>query len=332
MEHDTKLTAGEVANLWTSYMHDSMCICVFDHFLENVQDEEIKNTLDFAKELSASHLPKIEEIFNKEEIAIPQGFTDKDIYKAPRLFTDVFYTRYLECMSRNGLIANSLCLGTAYREDIKTIYQTIINEAEELYNQTNNLLKEKGALVRSPIIHYPQKVTYVQDESFVGGTFSFTKRPLLAIEVAHIANNIESSQIYKALIMGFSQVAESDKVRKHLRESINDTDKFIDDLKEFLEHAEIAAPMTSDDSITNSTTSPFSDKLMMFIISTLNEFSISLVGTSLGASARSDLAANYMKFVSHLSKFALEGTKLMIGNGWLERPPQTLDRNNLMKK
>ncbi|WHX98603.1 DUF3231 family protein [Neobacillus sp. DY30] len=96
-----KLTASELSYLWTSYLADSMSLCVLKYFLVHIDDNDIKSLTTYALELSQKHVRFIREIFTKEQIQVPQGFTEQDVnLLASRLFSDVFYIRYLRNMSK----------------------------------------------------------------------------------------------------------------------------------------------------------------------------------------------------------------------------------------
>ena len=78
--------------------------------------------------------------------------------------------------------------------------------------------------------------------------------------------------------------------------------------------------------VTNSTISPFSEKLILFFISSANSIAISTLGDALSVSLRKDVTANYSLFLMEVMKYGDEGLKLMVKRGWLEQPPQPIDR------
>jgi hypothetical protein len=104
--HDhIKLTASELSYLWTSYLADSMSVCVLKYFLVHIDDKDIKSLTTHALELSQKHVEFIRAIFTKEQIQIPQGFTEQDVnLLVKRLFSDIFYLRYIRNMSKGGLV------------------------------------------------------------------------------------------------------------------------------------------------------------------------------------------------------------------------------------
>jgi Protein of unknown function (DUF3231) len=57
--HNVPLTTGEIANLWTQYMNDSLAICVLSHTIETTQDKKVMEILEFARSLSEAHIEKI---------------------------------------------------------------------------------------------------------------------------------------------------------------------------------------------------------------------------------------------------------------------------------
>ncbi|MGG1397726.1 DUF3231 family protein [Bacillus salipaludis] len=62
MEHNPKLVSSEIANLWASYMADSLNVCMMKYFIATVEDEETKNILQHSKQLSEGHLVTITSI------------------------------------------------------------------------------------------------------------------------------------------------------------------------------------------------------------------------------------------------------------------------------
>ncbi|GLB60696.1 DUF3231 family protein [Cytobacillus sp. NCCP-133] len=63
----------------------------------------------------------------------------------------------------------------------------------------------------------------------------------------------------------------------------------------------------------------------------MNGSSIPKLNSS-GINIRKDLVVRYAKMMAEVGNYANEGAKIMIDNGWLENPPQSLDREELRKK
>lgn len=331
VSHHPKLTSSELSMLWSTYMSDSMAVFVMKHFIRNTDDVNVKDIIMQAKSYSEEHLQSIKELFKKEQIPVPQGFTDADFNEtAPRLFSDEFYLRYLRQMGRSGMATYSLATGTSVRGDVLTSFKAWLSESSTLYKDTTDLMVKKGIIVRSPVIPYPLEVEFVEKQHFLAGFFG-EKRPLLALEVAHLGTNIEINDNLMTLFLGFAQVAHNKEVSHYLVRGHEIMTKQKEVFTSILELNNSPIPGTWDANMTASTTSPFSDKLIMFHIGALLAMSFGDYGTAIGASFRSDLAVNYTRLMAEIGKFAEDGTNIMIKYHWMEKPPQTLNRDQLVK-
>lgn len=330
MEHHPDLVSSEISNLWSSYMSDQINVCFTTYFINCVSDHDVKNVLEQSKSFSEKNLEKLIRLFEKEKIVIPQGFNHADVNEeAPKLYSDIFYMRFLEKMGRVGASINGLAMGTSYRTDIIDFYILNLNESSKLYKNVLELMKRKGVLVRSPYIPYPERVEYIQDEHFFTGYLTLHKRPLLAVELNHLSNNIESNIVGRTLIEGFAQVAEGGGVRDYFQQGIQLSSDIINKLEQPIKENETNSPFTSSGTVTNSTIAPFSDKLMMAFVSTLNLISLENLGKGIAASMRHDLNAIYLRLSEKVGKYASKGAKLAIRKGWIEKPPQTLDKRKI---
>ncbi|WLD95443.1 DUF3231 family protein [Alkalihalobacillus sp. AL-G] len=54
-------------------------------------------------------------------------------------------------------------------------------------------------------------------------------------------------------------------------------------------------------------------------------------GTAISASIRKDLGVNYSRLLE-TTQYLNDGAKLLIKNGWMEKPPSSLDRDELKNK
>lgn len=90
--HDhVKLTTAELNYIWTSYLADSMSVCVLKYFLKNIEDEDIKSIVIHSLDLSQQHIEIIRGIFSDEGIQIPQGFTEQDVLEEKKLRNSIEY-------------------------------------------------------------------------------------------------------------------------------------------------------------------------------------------------------------------------------------------------
>jgi hypothetical protein len=325
------LTASELSYLWTSYLADSMSVCVLKYFLVHVDDNDIKSLTTHALELSLKHVEFIRDIFIKEKIQIPQGFTEHDVnLLVKRLFTDTFYLRYIRNMAKGGLVTYGRVLQNVYRHDIRTFYSECLIETLELDTKATTILLEKGLAIRPPVIPYPQKLEFVHQQSFILEGLG-RRESLTGTEINNLFANILTNHLGASMGMAFSQVAKSKKVRKFFLRGKEVSLKHIKALSSYLEMDSLSVPMAYDQEVTDSTESPFSDKLMMFHFSLMIYAGIGNYGIAISESQRTDLVVDYSRFNMEVLKLSEDGANLMIENEWLEQPPMAANRRDLAK-
>jgi hypothetical protein len=330
-EHNIRITSAELANLWNTYMNDSMAVCVLQYFLEKVEDTQIQSVVEYTLELSKKHIRKMTDLYNQESHPIPRGFTKEDVdVKAPRLFDDSFFLYYIKQMARIGIGAHGLALSLAARSDIRSFYEECSQDAHRLDHKATQLLLSKGLYVRAPYTSLPEKVEFVQKQGFLGDLLG-SQRPLLAMEITHLYANIQTNALGRALLMGFSQVAKLKEIRHYMVRGRDIASKQIEVLQTILNESHVKAPMTWNDTVMESTISPFSDKLMMFHVSAITSVGIADYGASMSISLRKDITAAYVRLLAEGGKYAEDGVNIMIEQGWMEQPPQAADRNALAK-
>ncbi|MEH7121482.1 DUF3231 family protein [Neobacillus vireti] len=324
-----KLTASELADLFANFQGDSMFTCVFEHFLQVVEDVEVKDYIEFAKALSKRHVKQVSDIFTMEKIPVPVGFGEQDVRKdAPRLFSDLFMIFYITQMASISLTIYSSAYGNASRQDIMNYFRNNINDSAETYERGIHLLLSKGMDLSPPTIPYAKKVDFVEDKSFIS-IFTGRDRPLTAPEIKHLQFIINTNILGKSLMLGFSQVASSEKIRKNFQEGAKLAGKQIKGLSLILEKQDLPSPKLLDAHVTDSTSSPFSDKLMMFHGSLAGSVALTNMGTALGQMMRHDLAAEIMLFIPLIGKYNNDGLNMMIEHGWVEEPFTAADRKKL---
>ena len=81
----------------------------------------------------------------------------------------------------------------------------------------------------------------------------------------------------------------------------------------------------------NFSEDPFSDKLMVYHIALLNITGLGNYGMAISTSTRRDLIKEYMRLSGEIGLYAEDGANLMIKHGWMEEPPQAVDREKLSK-
>jgi hypothetical protein len=327
-----RMTAAEMSFLWTQYINDTASICVNSHFLAKVKDEEVRPVIEFALEGSKKNIAFLQEFFKSESFPVPIGFTKEDvILDAPKLFSDTFVLMYLRNMSILGMTAGGVSLGLVTRPDIVQFFKNVLKTAVGLQDLTRELMLKQGTYVRPPFISLPDKVDFVKKQQFLAG-FLGDKRPLTAVEITLLFNNVQTNAIGKTLIIGFAQIAKHKEVKQYFLRGRQIAQKHIDIFSDILKKEDLPAPMTWDAALSDSTETVFSDKLMMFHVSVMIAAGIGNYGTSMSGSPRRDLAAKYASLIPEISLYAEDGANIMIKHGWMEEPPQTDDRRSLIKE
>lgn len=327
-----KLTSAEIGKLWVVYMGNSMSICVLSYFLNHVEDTDIKGVVQKALNMSKDFMDKISQVFNEEGIPIPIGFTEDDVnVDAPRLFADQFYLHYLKYLGKAGLSIYSTAIPLMIREDVRELVIYMDKKTIELVKELNEQLGQKGYLVRAPIIPIPPGNSFVQKQEYLNG-FLGDLRPLHALEITHIHDNIENNVTSKCLLIGFSQVAHSKKSREFFLRGKDITMNHIEKCTEKLHKENLPAHPILDDLVEVSTIAPFSDKLMISHKIDMFSMKIRSYSNALSLNGRRDIGAMYGKFVLDVGRYVEDATNIMIDKGWMEEPPHAVDRNELAKE
>jgi hypothetical protein len=327
-----KLTSAEIAKLWAAYMGNTMGKNVILFFLQHVEDQSIKKVLDDAYLLSEEFIQTIKEIFIQENYPIPVGFTEEDVnLGAPRLFLDEFYLHYLRYAGKAGMSIYTAAIPLMTRPDVRGFFIHCLDSTIKLLTEVTNVLLEKGFLVKPPPIPIPEKADFVKKQNYLNGYFG-NVRPLHGLEIAHLYDNIENNIASKGLLIGFSQGAKHEKVREFLIRGKEITNKHIEICSQLLHNDNLPSPMILDHLVTPSTFPPFSDKLMVFHKIDMFSMKIRSYANGLSLNGRRDLGLMYGKFLLDIGLYVEDGAQIMIDQGWMEQPPEAVDRDSLTSK
>ncbi|MFV2047001.1 DUF3231 family protein [Metabacillus litoralis] len=332
MTQNVRLTGPEITALWGQYMNDSMSVCVLTYFIKTVKDDEVKSILEFALNLSKTHVEKVKELLKKEEYPLPKGFTEEDInLNAPPLFSNNFMMQYLYVMTLHGMNSYSLAVGTSVRADQRDYFIKCNQEATTLYDKIIELMLHKGVFSRPPYINAPHETDVVDKQNYLGGWFT-KKRPLNGIEVGNIYYNMQKTIVKIDLEIGFSQVCHSKEVREYFQRGANICKKHNDVFTQILTEDNLPSPRNWTSEVSNTIVSPFSDKLMLFHIVSLVSVTVGYYGTALSTCQRKDVILKYMRLLAEIGIYAEDGANILIKNGWFEQPPTVDDRAALARK
>ncbi len=330
--HNAPLTSAELARIWQGNSHYKMLWCVFKHFSNTVADQDLRLNIDQAISIFETRINRTGEMLNVEGCPVPLPSADHDLdLEAPRLFTDLFYYYYILNLARIGLQLNSIALARSTRADVRDYYKESVATTMRYYNRFSDIMLEKGIYIRPPVTDTFEKTDTVKKQNFLRG-FLGERRPLLQLEIDHLFFGINNNLIGSALATGFQQVARTGQVRAHMARGAEIARKHIDIFSSVLQKENLPVPMHSGELLTDSTTPPFSDRLMMRHLVLLTGIGIGNYATAMATSLRHDLSVNYLRLIGEIANYGEDGANIMIENSWLEEPPRKKDMRDLTKE
>ncbi|GAB3802306.1 DUF3231 family protein [Virgibacillus kimchii] len=326
-----ELTSAEMGKLWAAYTGNTMAVCVLRYFSKHAEDPEIKKVVNKALNLAESIVSYIKNVFTQANFPVPYGFNKDDVtLEAPRLFQDEFYLYYLKYTSKAGMSIYTIAISLVSRPDIRSFFIRTLQKTVELVSSVKDIMTAKGLMVKPPAIPNPDKAEFVEKQNYLNGFFG-NVRPLHALEITHLYDNMENNIASKALLIGFSQVARKEKVKKFLLRGKEIADKHIMSCEKQLQKNDLPSLPLIDDLVGTTSFPPFSDKLMLW--HKIDMFSVKIRTYANGASlnGRRDIGGMYAKLMMDVGLYVEDGTNIMIENGWMEKPPEAADRDGLVK-
>ncbi|MFC0216664.1 DUF3231 family protein [Paenibacillus chartarius] len=330
-KHNIELSCTEIGGLWSIYFQESMTVCFLKYFLHHLQDAEILPLAEESLQISLGRLDHIKSIFLAENFPIPAGFSDGDVnLAAPPLFHDTFALSFIYMMNRLGTINYAFTASNNVRLDVLDFFNECIHTSTEMFGKAVKLMLEKGIYDRPPKMNYPQKIEFVQEVSFLDGMLG-KKRPLNAIELSEMFFNIERNYFSIIVMLGFAQVLEDKKLKDFVTRGRKISEQQVKLFNDLLLEEDLLGTVTVSMEVTASTVSPFSEKLIMFMINVLNAVDIVLISHALALSMRADLIAQYTKIIGEVMAYAKDAFDIVVERKWLEQPPLVTDRQQLLK-
>ncbi|HEY8911009.1 MAG TPA: DUF3231 family protein [Desulfosporosinus sp.] len=323
-------SASEVGHLWTSYFAECMAVCFLKYYVAKSKDPDIHAVLQRALDISSQRVNTLEDIFTSIQHPIPEAYGERDVdVNAKQLFSESFTIKYTRLMHKFILINYSNSLSVSSRSDVRSYFSECLTTSKEIHQKATEVLLAKGLLLKSPSIVIPDRVDFVHDKDYLGSILG-AKRPLNAMEISHIVSLMETKQLLKTLNLGYGQVVQSEKVKRFISQAKQIADKQLKKLGSYLDDEDLPEPIILSNLVTDSTESPYSDKLIMCQVTVVIATVIAEYGLSASNTARKDLAATFANLVIEVLSLAKDGAELMIESGWLEKVPQTADRKELM--
>lgn len=319
-----------MGKLWVAYTGNTMATCVLSYYLQHVEDRDIKKVVAKALKLSEKLVNNIRDIFMQEKFPVPIGFTSEDVnLGAPRLFADEFYLHYLKYTSKAGMSIYAIAIPPIMtRKDTRNLFIETFHETEKLINEVNDTLMKKGFYTPPPQIPIPEKVDFISKQNYLNGFFGDI-RSLHALEIAHLYDDNENNTASKALLIGFSQVAKNEKVKKFMLKGKEITANHIEACSQMLNKEHLPTQPLLDDLVTTSNFAPFSDKLMLWHKIDMFSMKIRSYANAASLNGRRDLGVMHGRFMVDIGKYVQSGANIMIDHGWMEQPPKATNRKEL---
>ena len=320
--HRTRLSSSELSGIWQSYHVETMAYILTQYFLHFAEDPDIRALLHQVKDYREAQLNELKNLFNREQIILPTGYTEEDInYSAPRLFYDPFALSFVYMMARIDLINLAFITGNIVRRDILELFKTSLSHAFSTYEKATALMLSKGLYDRPPNLPYPKKNEFVK-----GLKYLLEGRPINVLELSEVSFNIERNYFSLVLCTALAQTATDKEIKEFLLEGKKISEKQIKFFNEVLTKDELLGSTPIQMDVTAGNLSPFSDRLVMGLFTALNTIDITLIGHGMSLFMRSDLQLNSAKFFTEILQYTVKGFHIMTKRKWLEQPPQDIKR------
>jgi Protein of unknown function (DUF3231) len=330
--HEIRYTSAEIAALWTTYIQTSATSCFYKHFLQYLTDDQIKHLIKEALSMNNDTIKALENMFIEEKFPIPYGFSDEDVnFTAPALYTELFALSFVYRAGQVIMNYFSMMMGKVARKDVYKFYEKCLSHSTELYEKALNLMLAKGIYDRPANIDYPKGVEYLQHSSSLFEHWLGQDRPLNCLELSELFFSIERNSIGLVLLNGLIQVTKDPEIKEFLKKGKKLSEKQIDTYNEILKESNEFPTSPVPLEVSNSTISPFSERLIMFFINSSNQLGLTSISYTMSVSFRKDLAVHYSRFIAEIIKYGAQGLEIMVKRGWMEKPPESADRKNLHK-
>ncbi|MBO9600166.1 MAG: DUF3231 family protein, partial [Cohnella sp.] len=132
------------------------------------------------------------------------------------------------------------------------------------------------------------------------------------------------------IMLGFAQVMDNKKLKQLILRGKKLSENQIELFNGLLMKEDLLGTVPISMEVTDSTTSPFSDKLIMSMINILNSVDILLISHALSLTMRTDLTAHYTKIIAKVMAYAKSTFDVVVQRKWLEQPPLTTNRKQLI--
>jgi hypothetical protein len=303
-----KPTAGEIANIWKYVIGNQAHLCFLEHWMHHAEDEELKMILQKSKAIANQIVNQGIELYQKAGFPQPIGFSlDKDATPdVPRLMSDKAIFFILQVLSEYGVYGYGLTLGKIETTEVMTFFDTCLKNSAELYRFITEIIKKKGYQHQSIYIPIPKQAEFVHEQSFLAGWWG-EQRPVNSIEIDSLIFSLRGAILAKTIYMMLSQIAKDSKVQKFCHRGMEVTKKRVEKIQSLNTAENLPFQATYETELTDSSISPFSERLIMFEAMSLAEIAIARYGNALSAVVRRDLVTMFSLYIVETGTFLDDG-------------------------
>ncbi|MFC4797788.1 DUF3231 family protein [Neobacillus sp. GCM10023253] len=322
-----ELTSSEVSNLWSSYLKSNMELRFFEYFYASIESNETKQVIEKMLNQTENSINELKEIFIKDNLTIPLGFTDEDVrVGVPKVFSDTFILYFCFDLTYLAMSTYPIALSDCTRNDVREHFQKNIAFFVKIQNELLDLMLSQGVYLSPPQVAIDNEVEIADSMLYLNGFFGGS-RPLNAPEIANLSRIVHRAQFSKMVFVTFSKLAQTKDLKQHFSKGRDGLQKVLDSLQEILEKENIPISASGDYKISDVEMSPFSDKLMLFFTNTcLGIFCFAMISQAMTSSLRTDIVSKLDKISEDMKKYYGQGLLLAIKEKWFEQPPQVVNR------
>ncbi|SMQ78204.1 Protein of unknown function [Bacillus sp. OV166] len=326
-KHEVGFTSTEIGALWSTYISDSMNVCLSKYFLKHLKDEELRPLLSESLNTTQTYLEENKNMFIQEKFPVPRGYTEEDVnLSAPPLFSDPISLSYLYGMCKIAIMNDGMLLTSVAREDVRLFFSKRITSFIEFYNQSVQMMLTKGIYDRPQFIPYPDRIEFVKEKGTILSKWFEPSRSLNVLELTDIFFNSERNLLGKTFLTAFIQIVKDENIKNYLIRGKKLAQKQIEFLNDTLTKDDLPENSMINATVSLSTVSPFSDRFILGMITLANSTAITYIGHAISTASRIDLATQYSKFLIEIMIYGKDGIEMLIEREWMEEPPHTLDR------
>ncbi len=321
------LTAAEISNIWAAYMKSCMEQRFFEYFIKTTENPDVKKIVENMLNHALSSLGELKEIFVKEKLSVPVGFTESDVNsEAPKAFSDTFILFFCQDITMLSMTTYPCAFSDCSRADIRDFFKKGLEFFMAVQNEVVGLMLSQGVYLRAPQVAVDNGVDFVDSKKYLIGLFGGS-RPVNTSEIANLTRIMHRAQFSKMIFVSFAKLTTDKELSKHFSKGRDVVQSVLDSFLEVLQNENIPMSSSSDYKTFDVDAQPISDKLMLFFVNMcLGIFCFTMISQAKTSSFRSDIVMKASKIMKDMEFYYAEGLKLMIEREWLEQPPQAVDR------